>query len=449
MGKFFGTDGVRGIANKELNSELAYKLGKAGAYLLSKNIKNPVILIGKDTRISCDMLENALSAGIMSVGGQVVKIGVLPTPAVAYLVRQTNATAGIVISASHNSFEFNGIKFFNGFGFKLDDEIEEEIEKIIEGEEQINQKYTGEYIGRVTEAVLDAEDAYINFLRSTIDVDLSGMKIAVDCANGASYRVAEKVLKSLSAEVHVIGNEPNGININDNCGSTHPALLQKKVVEVRADIGLAFDGDADRLIAVDEQGEIVNGDKIIYICADMLKKEGKLDKNLVTVTIMSNLGTMKVMKDSDMQIDITAVGDRYVLEKMLKSGCVLGGEQSGHIIFLEHSTTGDGLLSALQLLRALKKSGKKMSELSALVPVYPQVLKNASVPNDKKANYMEDEEIANKIKEVEEKMEGDGRVIIRASGTEPLVRVMLEGSDLSLITDFADELANLIQRKMN
>ncbi|HHX13411.1 MAG TPA: phosphoglucosamine mutase [Clostridiales bacterium] len=449
MSRLFGTDGVRGVANTELTPELAFQLGRAGAYVLSKDIKEPVILIGKDTRISGDMLEDALSAGIMSVGGHVVKVGVIPTPAIAYLVRHMDAAAGVVISASHNPFEFNGIKFFNRQGFKLDDAIEDEIEALIRTKTDVSSMIAGNRIGRIIQAETAAAAAYIDFLKTTVDESLDHLKIAIDCANGAAYQVAEQTLKSLGADVVVIGNEPDGTNINDNCGSTHPGRLQAAVREYRADIGLAFDGDADRLIAVDERGELVDGDKTIYICAHMLKNAGRLPDNRVTLTIMSNLGVLKTFAEDGCEVDLAAVGDRYVLENMLKTGSMIGGEQSGHIIFLDHNTTGDGILSGLQLLQAVQRSGRKLSELADEIPVYPQVLKNARVKNENKSRYHKDPEIAAAIKQLEERMAGEGRVLIRPSGTEPLVRVMIEGKDLDRITKMADSLVKLLTEKMN
>ena len=448
MGRLFGTDGVRGVANSELTPELAFNLGKAGAYVLSKDAERPVFLIGKDTRISGDMLEDALSAGILAMGGNVIKVGVLPTPAIAYLVRHYKADAGIVISASHNPFEYNGIKFFNGDGFKLDDDLEDEIEDIILRNIDVNSHITGDKLGRCLEADDDALWLYADFLERTIDVRLDGMKLAIDCANGASYKVAEKVFTDLGADVTVIGNVPNGTNINDRCGSTHPEQLQKLAKDMGADIGLAFDGDADRLIAVDEKGNVIDGDRVIYICTKMLKECGELKENKVTVTVMSNLGFHKACKELGVDIDVTQVGDRYVLEQMLKSGCIIGGEQSGHIIFLNRTTTGDGILSALQLLKAVKVMGKKPSELAEMMPIYPQVLKNAAIRNENKKKYMNHPEIASEIKRMEELMAGDGRVLIRPSGTEPLVRVMLEGTDIEQITKLAQNLAALITKYM-
>lgn len=447
MGRLFGTDGVRGVANSELTPELAFKLGKAGAHVLSKKKGKPVVLIGKDTRISGDMLEDALSAGILAVGGNVIKVGVLPTPAVAYLVKYYQADVGVVISASHNPFEYNGIKFFNSEGFKLDDEIEDEIEDLILRDIDVNSHITGDKLGKCLEADDDALGIYVRYLAGTIDRRLDGLKLVLDCANGASYKAAELVYQSLGAEVSVIGNQPDGLNINDGCGSTHPERLQQEVIRQGAFMGLAYDGDADRLIAIDEKGRIIDGDKVICICAKMLKNAGELVDDKVTATVMSNLGFHKYIESMGCSVDVTSVGDRYVLESMINTGCVIGGEQSGHIIFLNHSTTGDGILSSLQLVRAVLESGKKPSELSDEITIYPQVLKNAKVKNENKTKYEKDPEIRAAIQKVETEMEGRGRVLIRPSGTEPLVRVMLEGEDVDHITELAQELAKLLTKR--
>lgn len=447
MGRLFGTDGVRGVANSELTPELAFKLGKAGAHVLSKDKERPVIIIGKDTRLSGDMLEDALSAGILAVGGNVIKVGVLPTPAIAYLVKEYNADAGVVISASHNPFEYNGIKFFNGKGFKLDDAIEEEIEDIILNDIDINSHITGDKLGKCLEADEAALEKYADFLKSTIDIDIKGVKLVLDCANGASYKVAEKVYKDLGADITVIGNEPDGININNACGSTHPEKLQEEVVKQGAFMGMAYDGDADRLIAVDEKGRIIDGDKLICICAKMMKDQGELPGDVVTATVMSNIGFHKHIEAMGCKVDVTAVGDRYVLESMLKTGCNIGGEQSGHIIFLNHTTTGDGILSSLQLLKAVLVSGKNPSELSDAIEIFPQVLKNAKVKNENKSVFMDDEEVREAISAAEKALEGEGRVLIRPSGTEPLVRVMLEGQDVDKITGLAENIAAILTEK--
>ena len=447
MGRLFGTDGVRGVANSELTPSLAFKLGKAGAYILSRDNARPVFIIGKDTRISGDMLEDALSAGILSVGGNVIKVGILPTPAVAYLVKAYGADAGVVISASHNPFEFNGIKFFKGDGFKLDDDIEDQIEDIIIRDTDVSRDIVGEKMGKRLSADDDALDLYAEFLKSTIDVDIKGVKLVLDCANGASYKVAEKVYRDLGADIKVIGNEPDGKNINDKCGSTHPEKLQREVIRQGALLGLAYDGDADRLIAVDEKGRIIDGDKLICICARMMAEKGLLKDDLVTATVMSNIGFHKYMEAMGCKVDVTGVGDRYVLERMLETGCQIGGEQSGHIIFLNHSTTGDGILSSLQLVQAVLLSGRKPSELADEIEIYPQVLKNARVKVENKKRYSSDEGIRAEIRKIEAEMEGQGRVLIRPSGTEPLVRVMIEGQDIEHITKLAEKLALHITRK--
>lgn len=447
MGRIFGTDGVRGVANSELTPELAFNLGKAGAYVLRKNEHKPVVLIAKDTRVSGDMLENAISAGILAMGGNVIKVGVLPTPAIAYLVRYFKADAGVVISASHNPFEYNGIKFFNGDGFKLDDDIEDEIENIVLRNIDINSHIIGDKLGRCLDAGEDAMALYADYLKNTIDIDLKGLKIVIDCANGAAYKVAEKVFNELGAEVISIHNDPDGVNINELCGSTYPEKLREMVVANKANVGLAFDGDADRLIAVDELGRIIDGDKMMYICAKMMKDNGQLPGFLVTATVMSNLGLHNAMERIGCKLELTQVGDRYVLESMLKTGCAIGGEQSGHIIFLNCSTTGDGILSALQLLKAVKTSGLKPSILADEVTIYPQVLKNAKVKNENKKKYTSDPEIVGEIKKLEDVMAGEGRVLIRPSGTEPLVRVMIEGKDIEQITKLAENLASLLTKR--
>lgn len=448
MGRLFGTDGVRGVANSELTPELAFSLGKAGAYVLSKGSeKKPTFLIGMDTRISGDMLENALSAGILAVGGDVIKVGVLPTPAIAHLVKHYDADAGIVISASHNPYEYNGIKFFNSEGFKLDDSIEEEIEDIILRQIDVNSHITHDQIGKCREADDNALDIYVKFLESTADFTLKGRKIVLDCANGAAYQAARMVYDRLGANTVTIGVNPNGTNINDGCGSTHPELLQEAVIREGAFIGLAYDGDADRLIAVDEKGRVIDGDKLICICAKMLKEEGRLAKNLVTGTVMSNIGFHKYLKDMGCETRATDVGDRYVLEDMLKTGGIIGGEQSGHIIFLDKTTTGDGILSSIQLVRAVLKSGKNASELSDEIKIYPQVLVNAKVTNENKKRYTEDEEVVKAFDEVSAKLGDTGRLLVRPSGTEPLVRVMIEGEDTESITEMAEELADMLSKK--
>lgn len=448
MGKLFGTDGVRGVANKELTVELATKLGQAGAYVLTESSHHrATILVGCDTRKSGDMLAMALMAGINSVGANAVYLGVVPTPAVAYLTRKYNADAGVVISASHNPAEYNGIKFFSGNGYKLPDELENRIEEIIfDNMRQISFPIGGS-IGRL-EYKFDAKEDYIDYACSVLDLDLKGLKIVVDCANGASYYTSPKTLKRLGADVIVMHNEPNGININRNCGSTHMESLMERVVEEHADIGLAFDGDADRLLAVDEKGNMVDGDQLMAICGMYLKEQGKLKKDTIVVTVMSNLG-LHIMADQEfIHLEQTKVGDRYVLENMLENGYIIGGEQSGHIIFLEENTTGDGLLSALHLLQVLKAKDKPMSELASIMTVLPQALVNAKVPNENKYVYMDNDDIREAIEELEAKFDGQGRVLIRPSGTEPLVRVMIEGKDQELLQTEAEKLAKLIEEKL-
>lgn len=448
MGRLFGTDGVRGIANSELTPELAYKLGQAGAYVLAAEAKHsPKILVGMDTRISGHMLESAIVAGICSVGAEAVCIGVIPTPAIAYLVKHYKADAGVVISASHNPYEFNGIKFFNSSGYKLADAVEDKIEAIILGEGDEIPRPTGRHIGAKS-IIESASEDYISFIKSTVDTDFTGLKVAVDCANGAAYRIAPAALFQMGADVFVINNQPDGININKDCGSTHIKGLQKFVVECGADVGLAFDGDADRVLAVDEKGQLVDGDKIMAIIGLELKKRNKLNNNTIVTTVMSNLGFDIMAKREGLNVVKTKVGDRYVLEEMLDKGYVLGGEQSGHIIFLEHSTTGDGLLTGVQLLSVLKNSGKKLSELASVMETLPQVLRNASVKNENKDKYLEDEVVARICRELEAEFNGEGRVLIRPSGTEPLVRVMIEGKDQEYITGRAEELAKIIEERL-
>ena len=447
MRKLFGTDGVRGIANSELTPELAFKLGKYGAHVLIGGKDKARIVIGRDTRISGDLLEHALVAGILSSGCDALCVGVVPTPAISYLTKYLEADAGIVISASHNPVEFNGIKFFNADGFKLNDEIELEIEKYIFDELKVDHIPEGDEIGRC-EFHYEAEDLYAKFVMDTIEDDLKGLKVAVDAANGAASNVAVKTLQKLGVEITAIHNEPNGLNINANCGSTHPEQVAELVKIVGADIGLAFDGDADRLIAVDENGIIVDGDKIMAICGIHMNKNHQLKDQTIVSTVMSNLGFDIALKENGLRTIKTQVGDRYVLEEMRKSGYVLGGEQSGHVIFLEHNTTGDGLLTAIQLLNVMKETGQTLSELASVMTVYPQVLMNAKVSNQKKHSYMNDEVIVKRIEEIEGYMEGQGRVLIRPSGTEPLVRVMLEGKDQSVLDDYASELVELIQKRL-
>ena len=442
--RLFGTDGVRGVANKDLTAELAYNLGKAGAHVLSHEKEQPLIIIGRDTRISGDMLEDALSAGILSMGGNVIKAGVLPTPAVAWLVKHVNADAGVVISASHNPYEYNGIKFFNKHGFKLDDGLEDEIEDVINGAVDVSSHIHSERLGRRCIDNKNYAEAYINFLISVLDQDIGGMYVVLDCANGASFEIAPKVFHELGVRVSVIGDKPDGLNINNGFGSTHPEKLLHTVLNLGADLGLAFDGDADRVIAVDEKGNIVNGDTILYILAKQLTRKQSQWNKMVTATVMSNIGLTKALGKIGCSIQITDVGDRYVIERMLETGSLIGGEQSGHVIMLDHTTTGDGILTGMLLAGAIRSFGQKLSELAAEVRVYPQILKNAAVANDKKHRFREDDVIMNEIARIEQLMAGEGRILIRPSGTEPLVRVMIEGSDPDMITEMATGLADLI-----
>lgn len=448
MARMFGTDGVRGIAGTELSIGLAMKLGQAGAYVLTKERSHqPTIIVGCDTRISGGMLANALMAGICSVGANAIYVGVAPTPAIAYLTRKHKVDAGVVISASHNSMEFNGIKFFNGEGYKLSDQFEDEIEELIKNNMEDIVFPIGPGIGRV-EYRFDIVDEYIEFEKKTVPVNLSSLKIVVDCAEGASSYTSVKTLQDLGANLIAIHTDPDGTNINANCGSTHMNELRARVVSEKADIGIAFDGDADRMLAVDENGKLVDGDEIMAICGNYMKSRGKLAENTIVVTVMTNLGFSLMGEREGIHIEKTKVGDRYVLENMRENGYNLGGEQSGHVIFLDDNTTGDGLLTALHLLQVMTDTKKKLSELASVMEVLPQALVNAKVPDHKKESYMEYAEIAEAIEELEKKFAGEGRVLIRPSGTEPLVRVMIEGKDQKVIDTEAKKLAELIRRVM-
>lgn len=447
MSRMFGTDGVRGIANSELTPEIAFKLGRAGAFVLTKGTHKPKILVGKDTRVSGDMLENALIAGILSVGAEAVRLGVIPTPAVAYLTRELNADAGVMISASHNPVEYNGIKFFNNKGYKLSDSLEDEIQNVIENNFTDVPSPVGDELGR-THTQETSLKQYVDYAINTIDTDLSGMKIALDCANGAAYKAAVKAFRELGARVYVINDNPDGFNINEKCGSTHMNELQEYVVRKQCDLGFAFDGDADRCLAVDENGNVVHGDFILAICAKALKDESKLKNNTLVATVMSNLGLDIACEKEGINLLKTKVGDRYVLEEMIKDNHILGGEQSGHIIFLDHNTTGDGLVTALQVASIVKKSGKTLSSLSSIMTELPQVLLNLTVPNNKKDIYLKDEEIMSLIKETENKLDGRGRVLIRPSGTEPLIRVMIEGENKEEINIMASNIIDAIKNKI-
>lgn len=445
MARIFGTDGVRGVANKELTVELAMNLGKAGAYVLTKeNAHKPTILVGCDTRISGEMLANALMAGVCAVGANAVYAGVVPTPAIAYLTRKYNYDAGVVISASHNPAEYNGIKFFSKTGYKLSDRLEDEIEETLRMNSSELPMPLGDEVGKISYNY-DLKDDYVDFAASLIDMDLSGLKIVLDTAEGAAYYTAESTLRKLGAEPIVIHNNPDGININRGCGSTHMEELREKVLEVGADIGIAFDGDADRMLAVDEKGNMIDGDQIMAICGLYMKNKGILKNDTIVATVMSNLGFFQMGVRENIHIEQTKVGDRYVLECMLKEGYNLGGEQSGHIIFLDENTTGDGLISALHLLQVVVESGKKVSELASVMTILPQALVNAKVSNRKKEYYMDNKNIADAIADFEKRFAGAGRVLIRPSGTEPLIRVMIEGNDQDFIDREAKALAKLIE----
>lgn len=449
MTRMFGTDGVRGIANQELTSDLAFRLGVAAAEVLSDDrAQKKRVLVGMDTRLSGEMLEAALVAGLTSVGADVLLAGVIPTPGIAWLTRVHKCDAGIVISASHNPYEFNGIKIFSLQGYKLPDEVEDRIEEAVKAYDPAMVRPVGHLIGRRI-FLQNAAEEYREHLASIANVDLSGMKIAIDCANGASYAIAPPLFEELGAEVLVMGNQPDGVNINEGCGSTHIGGLQRRVLEEKCDLGLAFDGDADRLIAVDDRGEVMDGDVMLALMAVAMKNRGELNHNTLVVTVMSNLGLDKMAEEQGITLCKTKVGDRYVLEEMLKNNYSLGGEQSGHMILLKDSTTGDGLLSALQLLRTLRASNEKLSEMRKIIQIYPQVLVNADVANEMKAKAMEDEAIRRAARKVEEKLEGRGRLLLRPSGTEPYIRVMIEGEDQEEITGLAKELAQLISSRFD
>ena len=453
MRKYFGTDGIRRIANTELTPNLVFKVAKAGAYVLSKHTDHtPTILIGRDTRLSGTLIESAMVAGFLSYGANVKLLGVLPTPAVAYLTRKLNADAGVVISASHNTYEFNGIKFFSNKGTKISDSLEEEIEEIMDSEKLSGLTAVNEKIG-ISEYALDLADEYVYFFRKHFDDDFEKYNkdnfiVGIDTANGATYSVAEKVFKSLNINYKIINNNPDGININQNCGSTHLDGLKKFVVENNLSLGIAYDGDGDRCLAVDENGEEIDGDKLMAIISHNLRKHGKLNKDTIVGTVMSNLGLNKYCNNNGLKLLQTKVGDRYVLEEMQKKGYNLGGEQSGHVILLDYNPTGDGILTSLMLIKSIFEENKKASELSFLVKKYPQVLVNARVNPDKKYDYEQDFEIKTKIEKLEKEFAENGRVLIRPSGTEPLVRVMIEGENQDYISKKATELAMLIEKKL-
>ncbi len=449
MGRLFGTDGARGIANIELTCELAMQIGRAAAVVLTKHTNHkPKIIIGKDTRISSEMLEAALTAGLCSVGADAELLGVVPTPAVAYLVSKYEADAGIMISASHNPVEYNGIKLFSNTGYKLSDKIEEEIEALIfDTPEKIVLK-RGIELGRIYKRRSSVSD-YVDHIKRTVDVELSGINVAVDCANGSASATADLLLRELGVDAHIIHSNPNGMNINDKCGSTNLEALTYYMKEHGCEIGVAFDGDADRCLAVDENGNLVDGDMLIAIFAKYMKNENNLVDNTAVITVMSNFGMQMFGNDNDIKLVSTSVGDRYVLEEMLKHGYNLGGEDSGHIIFKDYAKTGDGQLTAIQLLRIYKQQGQKMSELAKTMTKSPQVSKSITASPQARANFLNDEEIVAVIEEVKTMLGDTGRVLVRASGTEPLIRVMIEGNEFTLINEYCDKICSVIKERIS
>ncbi|WP_080145681.1 phosphoglucosamine mutase [Marinilactibacillus piezotolerans] len=447
MGKYFGTDGVRGIANAELTPEMAFKLGRYGGYVLAQHTEDerPRVLVGKDTRVSGRMLEYALIAGLLSVGAEVLRLGVLTTPGVSYLTRQQGATAGVMISASHNPVQDNGIKFFGADGFKLSDDQEQEIEALIDAEKDTLPRPSAEGLG-TSEEYKEGMLKYIQFLTQTISGNLSGLHVALDGANGAASPLLNRLFADLDTDFDVTGAAPDGLNINAGVGSTHPEHLAEFVKEKGADVGLSFDGDGDRLIAVDELGNIVDGDKILYICGKFMHDEGRLKKNTIVSTVMSNIGFYKAIEQHDLESVKTQVGDRYVVEEMLKNGYNLGGEQSGHVVFLDYHTTGDGLLTGIQLLNVMKQTGKKLSELAEEVTTFPQKLVN--IPVTDKHNVMDNDAIKSVIEEVEAEMNGNGRVLVRPSGTESLLRVMAEAETEEAVTGYVERIADVVRAEI-
>ncbi|MEG2315494.1 MAG: phosphoglucosamine mutase [Clostridia bacterium] len=448
MARLFGTDGVRGIANSELTCELAFRLGQASAYVLASDVRRPTILVGRDTRISGEMLESALVAGICSVGARAVLVEVLPTPAIAYLTRYYEADAGVVISASHNTVEYNGIKFFDKNGYKLPDAMEDRIEEIVlNGMPAEEEPPVGERVGRPVRQ-RNATRRYVDFVKETTGARLDGLHVVLDCAQGASYEVAPLVFKELGAKVSCYYHEPDGTNINDNCGSTHPRRLCELVRELGADVGFAFDGDADRLMAVDERGQLINGDQVLAMLALYLKEQGRLRQSTVVATVMSNMGLDIALKKNGVKLEKTKVGDRYVLEKMLADGFVLGGEQSGHIILLDYNTTGDGLVTAVQLISAMVKAQQPLSRLASVMQMMPQSQYAANVDDKKKYDFENNEKISKAIAELEAKYKDKGRIVVRASGTEPRVRVMIEGPDQREMDKDVYMLSKLIEKEL-
>ena len=453
MRKYFGTDGIRRIANTELTPELVYKVAKAGACVFSKHLDHmPTILIGRDTRISGTLIESALTAGFLSYGANVKLLGVIPTPAVAYLTRKLNADASVVISASHNTFEFNGVKYFSNKGTKIDDSIEEEIEQIMDSEQISELNAPHDKIG-VSEIRQDLIEEYVNFFIETFKNDLdkcdkTKFRVGIDTANGATYKVAEEIFKKLGINYSIINNKPDGININKECGSTHLENLKQYVKDNNLDLGIAYDGDGDRCLLVDENGNEIDGDKLLAIFSKYMKENGTLNKNTIVATVMSNIGLNKYAQENGLDLKQTKVGDRYVLEEMKKNGYNLGGEQSGHIIFLDYNPTGDGILTSLMIIKILLEKSIAASELCGIINIYPQILINAKVSAQKKYDYDKDEEIKNEIEKLEKEFANNGRILIRPSGTEPLVRVMIEGENKEYIKTKAKELAELIEKKL-
>ena len=449
MGRIFGTDGARGVANTEISCTLAMDIGRAAAMVVARDHhkRKPVFLVGHDTRISHDMLESAIAAGLCSVGADVVTLGTVPTPAVAYLVANSDADAAIMLSASHNPYEFNGIKIFGAEGFKLTDEEEMEIEEIVLDHILPYDLKWNDELGVIRSGETLVEQ-YIDHIVSTVEGDLSGIRVAADCANGSASATAAKIFAKLGADVTILNDKPNGVNINDNCGSTHIDVLGKYVRENGFDLGVAFDGDADRCLAVDESGELVDGDKLIAIFSSQMKRDGKLANDTAVVTVMSNMGFFKFAEQAGIHVEKTSVGDRYVLQNMLEHGHCIGGEQSGHIIFREFMTTGDGQLTAVQLLRAIKKSGKKLSELAQLMQVYPQVILNVRADKEMKRMVKVDEGVLKRQQQLEEGMNGNGRILVRPSGTEPVIRIMVEGLDREAIMNAAKSMEQIIIERL-
>ncbi|WP_028595363.1 phosphoglucosamine mutase [Paenibacillus assamensis] len=445
MGKYFGTDGVRGVANQQLTAELAYKIGRCGGYVLTKEVSKPRVLIGMDTRVSGRMLEASLTAGMLSIGADVVQVGVVSTPAVAYLTKELGFDAGVMISASHNPVEDNGIKFFGRDGFKLLDETENEIEALMDAAVDELPRPIGADLGTIS-VDTELKWKYVEFLKTTVKNSFAGKRIVLDGANGAAFELAPKIFRDLGAEVIAIACEPNGLNINADCGSTHPEKLREEVLRQKADLGLAFDGDADRLIAVDETGEEVDGDFILLICGEAMNRDGRLNNGTIVSTVMSNIGFYKAAEKLGLQTAKTGVGDRYVMEEMRRGSFNLGGEQSGHVIFLDYITTGDGMLTAIQLVDTLVGDGKKLSEAKALMRKYPQVLVNVRVQD--KSKYEGNAAILEAVAAVEAELGDNGRVLVRPSGTESLIRVMAEGPEEGLVEAYVKRIADVVEREL-